>query len=425
MYKTIREGIKSILIRPIFKELSWYTFAQVFIQGASFLSVIIVSRYLGPTNLGVYSFVINYVGAFLTVIGGMDFYFTWELAKSENQQEDLKEYIGHKFNVYVILSVLGLVSAWYILPKDVAIMVSIMLVTVCLQSLNAFFIYAVVKNKAKLVAVVQMSSAWLLLIVKISLVLLKAPLVWFVAVSSVDLILSGIIFATYFLMMPEWRKSLSSFRLPTFASSFAFLFSIRLSIASLVFWQLLLRVDQLILATISNAYNLGIYSAAVKISDVPNFLAGILSMALTSRISNISQQNTIESRKNLKRIMLYYTGVGVIISAVFLVFAPLAVHILYGSRFIESVPVLRAYSLSIPGMFLISFFTSMYGARDRYHHQVAIFSVALIVNVLLVYALTPLYGLAGTASATVIAYTFAALLFYINLEIREKNNENI
>lgn len=420
MYKTIREWVKSILIRSIFKELSWYTSAQVFIQGASFISVIIVSRYLGPTNLGVYSFVINYVGAFLTVIGGMDFYFTWKLAKSENQQEDLKEYVGHKFNVYIILSILGLASAWYVLPKDVAFMVSVMLVTVCLQSLNAFFIYAVVKNKAKLVAVVQMSSAWLLLLTKVALVFAKSPLIWFVAVSSVDLILSGIIFAVYFLMDQDWRKTFLSFKLPSFFSSATFLFSIRLSIASLVFWQLLLRVDQLILATISNAYNLGIYSAAVKISDIPNFLAGILSMALTSRISNIAQQDTIESRKHLKQIMFYYVGVGVLISFIFLIFAPLAVHILYGSKFTESVSVLRIYSLSIPAMFLMSFFTSMYGARNRYHRQVVIFSASLVVNILLIYLLTPLYGLVGTALATVTAYTLASLLFYINLESKTK-----
>jgi O-antigen/teichoic acid export membrane protein len=186
----------------------------------------------------------------------------------------------------------------------------------------------------------------------------------------------------------------------------------------------LLRADQLILATFSNAYTLGIYSAAVKISDVPNFLAGILSMALTSRISNISKLNTDITRNNLKQIMFYYAGVGILIALVFAVFAPLAVHILYGSKFAQSVPVLRAYSLSIPGMFLISFFTSMYGARDKYYHQVAIFSVSLVINVILIYVLTPIYGLVGTAFATVIAYSVAATLFYLNLEINDKINKN-
>ncbi len=420
MYRTFTNLLQETLKRPIFRELSWYSLAQVFIQGTSFLSVIIVSRYLGPTNLGVYSFVLNYVGAFLTIIGGMDFYFTWKLAKSEHKEADLKEYIGHKFNIYFVLSVLALLSAWYILPKDIAFFVSIILVTISLQSLNTFLIYAVVNNRAKLVATVQMICAAILLVLKVSLVVLKAPLVWFIALSAIDLISSGLIFSAYFLKYKEWRTLFHTFRLPNIVHSFVFLYSIRLSIASLIFWQFLLRADQLILATLTNAYSLGIYSAAVKISDVPNFLAGILSMALTSRISNISQEENAHSRKSLKRIMLYYAGAGLLITFAFLFLAPLAVQILYGARFIDSIPVLRAYSLSIPGMFLISFFTSMYGARDRYQYQVSIFFVSLLVNVGLVYILTPIYGLLGTALATAIAYTLAALLFYINLEMEHK-----
>lgn len=415
MYKTITTNIKSLFLRPILKELSWYTGAQVFIQGASFVSVVIVSRYLGPTNLGLYSFVLNYVGAFLTIIGGMDFYFTWKLAKSDNKFEDLKVYIGHKFNIYVVLSFSGLISAWYMLPKDVATLASVILITVSLQSLNTFLIYAVVTNRAKLIAIVQMFSAFILLLAKISLVLVKAPLLWFIAVSAVDLILSGLIFSSYFLRMPEWRKAFSSFRLPSFLNSFIFLFSIRLSIISLVCFQLLLRVDQLILATFSNAYTLGIYAAAVKISDVPNFLAGILSNALASRIAYISTKNDDLSKKNFKNIMLYYVGVGFIIFLVFLIFAPLAVKILYGSKFVESVPVLRVYALSIPAMFIVSFFINVYGVKDRYHHQIAIFGSSLLLNVILIYLLTPVYGLTGTAFATVAAYTFTALLFYFNL----------
>lgn len=416
MYKKLHTGIKSLFLKPIFKELSWYTLAQVFIQGTSFFSVIIVSRYLGPVNLGLYSFVINYVGAFLTIISGMDFYFTWKLAKSENPYEDFKIYLGHKFNIYIAISLVGLISAWYVLPKDVATLVSIILLTISFQSLNTFLIYAVINNRAKLVAMVQMINSGIMFILKVSLVFAKAPLIWFVAISALDLILAGLIFSFYFLRMPEWKKVFHSFKLPSFFSSFIFLYSIRLSVISLVCFQLLLRIDQLILATISNAYNLGIYSAAVKISDVPNFLAGILSMALTSRISNISKQDTVESRKNLKQIMSYYVGVGGFFTVAFLIFAPLAVHILYGNRFIESIPVLRAYSLSIPSMFLVSFFINVYGVKDRYHHQITIFGSSLLLNIILVYILTPIFGLIGTALATVFAYSFSAFLFYFYLE---------
>lgn len=410
---------------PIFKELSWYTFAQLFIQGASFISVVIVSRYLGPANLGLYSFVLNYVGAFLTIIGGMDFYFAWKLAKSGNQFEDFKIYIGHKLNVYVSLSLLGLISAWYILPKDVALLVSVILLTVSLQSLNTFLIYAVINNRAKLVATVQIISAGVLLLAKISLVFFKAPLVWFIAISAFDLIFSGLIFSIYFLRKSEWRRTFSTFIMPSLLSSFIFLYSTRLSILSIILFQLLLRIDQLILATITNAHSLGIYSAAVKISDVPNFLAGVLSNALASRISYISTKDDLASKRNFKNIMLYYAGVGFIIFIMFLIFAPLAVKVLYGSKFLEAVPVLRAYSLSIPSMFLVSFFINVYGVRDRYHHQVAIFGASLFINVILIYALTPIFGLSGTAFATVIAYFFAASVFFFNLNKGKLSNKNI
>lgn len=423
MYQKISITVKNLLLRPIFKDLSWYTLAQVFVQGTSFFSVIIVSRYLGPINLGLYSFVINYVGAFLTVIGGMDFYFGWKLSKSENPYEDFKIYLGHKFNIYIVISLFGLLSAWYVLPKDVATLVSIILITISFQSLNTFLIYAVINNRAKLVAMVQIINAGIMFILKVALVFLKAPLIWFVIISAFDLILAGILFSLYFLRMPEWKKVFYSFKLPSLFSSFIFLYSIRLSIISLIFWQLLLRIDQLILATLSNAYTLGIYSAAVKISDVPNFLAGVLSNALISRVVYISMKNDQESKSNLKKIMIYYLGVGFLLFFVFLIFAPFIVHVLYGSRFIESIPVLRIYALSIPAMFLVSFFINVYGAKDRYHHQIAIFGSSLAINVILIYILTPIYGLSGTAFATVIAYTLSALLFYFNLN--KSNNINI
>lgn len=408
--------IKTILERPIFRELSWYTSAQIIVQGFSFFGVIVVSRYLGPSQLGLYAFVQNYVGAFLTIAGGMDFYFTWKIAKSANHLTDVRGYMGHKINVYVALSIIGIISAWLVLPRDVAFFVTIMLTPVFIQSLNIFSLYAVATSRAKLISVVQILTSGILFILKISLVHLGASLVWFVAVSMIDLILTGAIISFYFFRSPEWRAAFSSFRVPPFLSSVIFFFSIRASIIAIVFWQYLLRVDQLVLATFSNAHTLGIYSAAVKVAEVPNFLAGVLSTALVSRIAYISTKEDVSSKNKLEKMIIYYLAAGIGIAILVIIFAPLAINILYGAKFIESIPVLRAYALTIPGMFLTYFFIGIYGARDRYHHQAVIFGVSLVVNIILIYLLTPLYGLVGTALATAIAYTSAALGFYINLE---------
>jgi PST family polysaccharide transporter len=189
-----------------------------------------------------------------------------------------------------------------------------------------------------------------------------------------------------------------------------------LSILAIIFWQFLLRADQLILATISNAYTLGIYSAAVKISEVPNFLAGVLSSALVSRMAYISVKHDNTSQEKLNKLMLYYLFVGSIITIGIIILAPLAVHILYGQKFNDSIPVLKVYALSIPGMFMNYFFLGIYGAKEKQLQQVAIFGLALVLNIVLIYVLTPVFGLKGTALATALAYTISAFGFYINLK---------
>lgn len=414
--------LETIFERPIFKELSWYTVAQILVLSFSFLGVIIISRYLGPSQLGLYSFTQNYVAIFLAVAGSVDFYIMWKIAKVPSNLTAVGDQVGHKINIYIVLVFLGVTSAWITLPNDVAFFVSIMLAPVFLQSFNVFSIYAVATSRASLISVVQVLAAFILFGMKIFLVFVGASLVWFVGIATLDLILTGIIMSVYFLRIPEWREVFSRFKVPSFMTSASFFYSIRASIFAVVSWQYLLRADQLVLATFSNAHALGIYSAAVKVAEVPNFLAGVLSTALVSRIAYISTNSDVASKNKLNKMTTYYLIAGTVIGLFILVFAPLAIQVLYGSEFSESIPVLRAYALTIPGMFLTYFFIGVYGARGRYYLQAIIFGLSIAVNIVLVYLLTPIYGLVGTAMATVIAYTGASLALYFNLKYTNEKN---
>ena len=407
---------KNISKRPIFRELSWYTFAQIVVQIVAFISAIVVTRYLGPVNLGLYSFVQNYVATLLTVGGGMDFYFMWKIAKSDNHVADVQQFVGYKFSIYILLTTFGIIGAIIVLPNDLAFLVAIMLVPACLNSLSVFSLYVTATERARLMSVVQIIVSLALLVVKVVLVYTHSPLYFFVMVAAADSALGGIIIATVLLRQPLWKGFFRTFRLPSFMKSVTFLYSIRFSVLAIVFWQLLLRVDQLILATFSNGYTLGIYAAAVKIAEVPNFLAGVLSTALVSRMALISDKRDEASLNRLRKIMLFYFFVGLAIAVVIIVCAPFAVRVLYGYQFEGSIAVLRAYALSIPAMYMNYFFLGMYGARDKYYQQIGIFAFALAANIILIYVLTPILGIPGTALATAIAYTIAALCFYINIK---------
>lgn len=409
----VKERLSSLLKKSIIKEFSWYALSNFTAQALSFISVLFVSRYLGPTNLGLYAFVQNYYITIFTILSGSDFYFSWALARSEQKIIDIKRFIVYRFHVAIILSVLGSIFAFIILPRDVAIMCLVMLAPAFLNSFIVLAFFALVQKKAKLVAGIQIFSALFMTLIKVFLVLIKAPLIYFILTAAFDVIIISLVYLLVYSFNKKLVREILSSHTPKVLETFNFLFSIKASILVIFLWQLLLRADQLILAYITNAYTLGIYAAAVKVAEVPNVLAGILYLTMISRMVPLIKENSSHAHHNLRRVFHFYLIIGIFMSLGIIIFAPLAISIIYGAKFLESVPVLQVYALSIPGMYLTYFFFSLFGAIDKHRVQAIVFFVSVVLNILLVLILTPIYGLIGAASATAITYTLAGLGFYI------------
>jgi O-antigen/teichoic acid export membrane protein len=398
---------------PALREMSWYTFSNFVAQGLSFLGILFVSRYLGPTNLGLYSFVQNYALTIFTILSGSDFYFSWAVARSEDFARDIKKFIVYRFHIALVLSLLGIVAATLILPRDVAIMCIVMLAPVFLNSFAIFHFYSLAKKKAKLVAALQIASAIIIVSMKIILVLLKAPLIYFIYVSAIDVTILSTAYFIFYLKNTDIMKEIWKMPTPKISETFKFLYDIKMNVIVIFLWQLLLRADQLILAKVTNAYTLGIYASAVKIAEVPNVLAGILYLTMVSRMVPLIKSDSSHSHLRLRRVFYLYLLIGCAMSIGVIVFAPLAVKIIYGAEFLGAIPVLQVYALSIPGLYLTYFFFSLFGAIDKHKVQSAIFFLAVVLNIVLVLFLTPIYGLIGTAFATSITYSLAGALFYM------------
>jgi O-antigen/teichoic acid export membrane protein len=167
------------------------------------------------------------------------------------------------------------------------------------------------------------------------------------------------------------------------------------------------------LAKITNAYSLGIYAAAVKVAEIPNVLAGILYLTMIGRMVPLIKSDSSHAHKNLRRVFYIYLLIGIFMSIMIVALAPFMIKVIYGQKFIESLPVLQVYALSIPGIYLTYFFFSLFGAIDKHKIQAIVFLASVILNVLLVVFLTPIYGLIGAAIATAVTYTLAGFCFYI------------
>ncbi len=412
---------KNFLNRPILKEMSWYTLGQFFIQIFTFLGVLLTSRYFGPTNLGIYSFVQNYLLVFSTVLTGLDVYFTWNIAKSDNKISELKKFTGHKIIIASFITCFGIGLAWMLLQYDVALYATIVFIPFVLGSVSGFSVYAVVTQQAKRVAFFQILASGAAFLAKATLVFLKAPLLSFVIVSSIEGVLFAVIIFFSFIKNKSIRLEFSKTPFPTLQSTFSVLWSIKMHVIVLILWQLILRVDQLILAAISNAHTLGIYVSAVKIAEIPNFFISILHISLVSRIASFVRNNEEGSHKSLNIIFRTYLLSGIFAALVIIVFAPFLIHLLYGDSFKEAVPILQVYALSIPGMFLCVHYFSIYSATQRQFKQSVVYIFGLIINISLIILLYPHFGSAGVSLATVVAYSTMAALLYSNRFLDSKD----
>lgn len=174
---------------------------------------------------------------------------------------------------------------------------------------------------------------------------------------------------------------------------------------------LLARVDQLLLLPLSNAYQLGLYVAAVTVGDVVA-LANNAVREVT--LASEARETSVDRLQRAARISLF---VSVIVGAGVIVILPWFLPLMFGPEFgpayDATVLIIIATALGVPG--------SVAGAGLSGRGRPGLRSISLIigalVNVLLVVMLVPGLGALGAAVATLIGSMIASNLNIIFLKL--------
>lgn len=170
-----------------------------------------------------------------------------------------------------------------------------------------------------------------------------------------------------------------------------------------------MRIDQLMLEKMAGTRSVGIYSAAVKISELGYFIPVMLGATL---LPSVVRTRESDWGKYVRRRQLYFdfsalVAVGFALPTV--IFAPQIISLLFGHEFADATQILRIHAWSAlfvftgvargqylltEGLLRFSFFATLAGA---------------IINVALNFVLIPRLGGVGAAWATLIAYAISAL----------------
>jgi O-antigen/teichoic acid export membrane protein len=268
----------------------------------------------------------------------------------------------------------------------------------------------------KYVAISKLVQVALSTTLKLYFIFTQADLFWFVLVSLIDQITLALSLAFAY-----WRQKIGSF-LGSFsaATAKAMLRNSWPLIATGIAITIYTRIDQIMIKEMLGEREVGIYSAAVRLSEAWYFVPVIITTSLFPAILNARKIDQELYNKRLQRLysVLVYFAVGVALPVTFT--AEHIVVTVYGSIYEEAGTVLSIYIWA--GLFvgLGTVNGQWFLAENLQNLATRNALLGAAANVALNYILIPIYGVKGAALGTFISYGVAA---YLSLLINRKTRD--
>lgn len=411
-YQAIQSSIKKDGFKRYFKNTSWLFVEKILMLGFSFAVGAVVARYLGPDQLGLLSFAQSLIG-FLYIFSalGMESVLTRDLVKSPEKQNQI---LGSA----VYLRILGSLFSWVLIAmvlffsEETRNSSGLIIV---LGTGYIFRIFEVIKSsfeaRVESFRLVKIRLVQTLIVggMKISLILLEAPLIWFAVAILVEYIIIAVWYSQKYNAhvgkLGNWRKETEVAR-GLIRDSWPFILS---TLAIVIY----MRSDQLMIKYFLSDEDNGYYSVALKLSEMWYFFPALIIDSLYPAIVNAkktAEKLYVERMENLFSIM-FVGGLGI---AVFMtLFGPYILELAYGSEYnpakdvlvIHIWGILFAYLGSVAGKWLLTenlqrftFYRTILGA---------------IANVALNLWWIPKYGITGAAAATLVSQIIASYLGHL------------
>jgi O-antigen/teichoic acid export membrane protein len=169
-----------------------------------------------------------------------------------------------------------------------------------------------------------------------------------------------------------------------------------------------MRIDQIMIKEMLGEYEVGIYSAAVRLSEAFYFIPMLITASLFPAILNAKNQSEELYKQRLQRLYTFMVWMAIAIALPMTFLADWLILMLFGQAYQEAGQVLMIHIWASIFVFLgaAGAFYTIENIAKIFFYKI---SIGVILNVLLNYYLIP-YGVVYAAISTLIAQAFANYL---------------
>jgi len=398
--------------RKYFANTSWLLGERALRIAVSLFVGIYVARYLGPERFGLLSYALSFVGIFVALATlGLDEVVVRELIKTPEQREKI---LGTSFLLKLVGTLLMWAAILVAIPLtendlQTNILIIIIAFGVFFQAFNVIDLSFQAEVKSKYVVHAQFIQLIVSSTIKIILIVNEAPLIWFASVFFLDAIVLalGLVF-TYLhnsnkIFSWKWSYETSKHLLH---DSWPLIF------AGIVV-SVYMKIDQLMIKEMLGAKEVGLYAAAVKLSEAWYFIPMAIASSLYPAIINarVYQKEVYYQKiQNLFDLMVWI-AVSIALPTTFL--STLVVEFLYGKEYLGSSSVLIIHIWTAVFVFL-GVASSKYLLAENFIKKTFYRTfIGALLNIIMNYYLIGIIGIQGAAISTLVSHFFAAYFYDI------------
>ena len=392
------------------KNTSWILAGQIIRMLVSFLINIITTRYLGPSNYGVITYVTSYISFFTSIIAlGLDGVIIFELV---NDRENNGTILGTAMLMRLITSTVC-VTAFMLLIRvtdgndpttvTVAVLQAIQLPFLCLDSINFWYQS---RLESKYPVTVQTGAYIATSVYKVILLATGKSVEWFGFAVSLDIIAIGLSYLFLYRKHggPRLRFSLHVAK-RLLKSSFPFILA---NLMYVVYGQM----DRIMIKQmIGSSTEVGLYSAALAICTIVGFIPVAILDSSRPVVMEAKGQDEYLYKLRFRQLAAAILWFSTLYSLGVTIFSRLIIFLLYGEAYLAANSCLKiavwytlfSYLGSAMNLWLIC---------EKKNKYVFIFScMGAITNLVLNCLLIPVWGINGAAVATFVAQFMTNFFF--------------
>jgi O-antigen/teichoic acid export membrane protein len=398
--------------QKVIRNVVWAVTGKVVTLLGGLLVGIFVARYLGPEKYGLMSYVISYVAIFqVLAYFGMD---NIEIREESKTPEDRDKIIGTAFALkigFALLTMLIVAITVWIFEADnfTKWMILLYSFSMIMNSFGVIRNYFTSLVWNEYIVKTEIFRALIGAGIKVVLLLLHVPLVWFIVATLFDTVLiAGGYLASYQSKIDSIRKW--QFDKTTAIYLIKQSFPLLLSGAAVVVYT---KIDQVIIRNLLDTESVGYYSVADRFIEICLFIPTILSQTITPILVKAFSANQAEYDQKSQQFMNIMVWSTIVLCVIVCLIAHPLIRYTFGIQYLHSVPILQIMVFKVAGYALAQSSGAMIIVESKQKYTLFRNMIGCGACIALNYLLIPHFGLKGAAYASILTSLCAGYLAHL------------